>query len=59
MPITRVKDSRGRVGYQWGASGKVYKTRAAAERQASAIRAGGYGTQKTTAKTKTKAKPKR
>ena len=30
-------------GYRWGKSGKVYKTRAQAERQGRAIRASGYG----------------
>lgn len=37
MPVRRVPG-----GYQWGSRGKVYKTRAAAERQGAAARAAGY-----------------
>lgn len=37
MPVKKVKG-----GYQWGNSGKVYKTREEAERQAQAIYASGY-----------------
>lgn len=37
MPVRRVSG-----GYRWGKTGKVYKTRAAAERQGKAIRASGY-----------------
>ena len=37
MPIRKVKG-----GYKWGSSGKVYKTRAGAERQAAAAYASGY-----------------
>ena len=37
MPVHKVKG-----GYQWGKTGKVYKTKAAAERQGKAIRASGY-----------------
>jgi len=37
MPIKRV-----RGGYKWGERGKVYKTRAGAERQARAAYASGY-----------------
>ena len=37
MPVRKVKG-----GYKWGGSGKVYKTRAAAERQGKAIYASGY-----------------
>ena len=33
MPVKKVKG-----GYRWGSSGKVYKTRAAAERQGKAVR---------------------
>ena len=36
MPVRKVKG-----GYKWGKSGKVYKTKAAAERQGRAIRAAG------------------
>ena len=34
MPVRKVAG-----GYRWGQTGKVYKTRAAAERQGAAIRA--------------------
>jgi len=37
MPVKKVKG-----GYRWGTSGKVYKTKEAAERQGRAIRASGY-----------------
>jgi len=38
MPVRKVKG-----GYKWGSTGKVYKTRAAAERQGRAIHsASGY-----------------
>ncbi len=37
MPVRKVKG-----GYRWGKSGKVYKTKAAAQRQARAIYASGY-----------------
>jgi len=37
MPIRKVPG-----GYKWGSSGKVYKTRAGAERQAAAAYASGY-----------------
>jgi len=37
MPVRKVKN-----GYKWGKTGKVYKTRAQAERQGRAIRASGY-----------------
>jgi hypothetical protein len=37
MPVKKVKG-----GYRWGKRGKVYKTRAAAERQGRAARAAGY-----------------
>lgn len=41
MPVRKVKG-----GYQWGTTGKVYPTRAEAERQGRAIRAAGYGKRK-------------
>lgn len=41
MPVRRVKG-----GYRWGSTGKVYKTKAEAERQGRAIRASGYGKKK-------------
>lgn len=37
MPVRKVKG-----GYRWGSSGKVYKTKAEAERQGRAIYAAGY-----------------
>ena len=37
MPVRKTSG-----GYKWGSSGKVYKTRAQAERQGKAIRASGY-----------------
>ena len=37
MPVHRVSG-----GYQWGSHGKVYKTKAQAERQGRAIYASGY-----------------
>jgi len=37
MPIVKVKG-----GYRWGSSGKVYKNRKDAERQAAAAYASGY-----------------
>ena len=42
MPIHKVTKNGKTVGYQWGESGKVYRTREAAERQARAIFASGY-----------------
>ena len=37
MPIKKVKG-----GYKWGSSGKIYKTRTGAARQAKAAYASGY-----------------
>ena len=37
MPVKKVKG-----GYKWGSKGKVYKTKAAAEKQAKAAYANGY-----------------
>lgn len=37
MPVMKVKG-----GYRWGRSGKVYPTKAKAEKQGRAIRASGY-----------------
>jgi hypothetical protein len=42
MPIHKVTKNGKTVGFQWGSSGKVYRTREAAERQARAIYAQGY-----------------
>lgn len=41
MPVQRVKG-----GYRWGKTGKIYPTRAQAERQGRAIRASGYREEK-------------
>ena len=38
MPVHRTKSG----GYQWGTHGKVYKTKAGAQRQARAAYAHGY-----------------
>ena len=38
MPVRKVTDKNGKVGYQWGQTGKVYPTREQAERQGAAIR---------------------
>ena len=38
MPVYKVKG-----GYRWGKTGKVYKTKAEAEKQGRAIHASGYG----------------
>jgi hypothetical protein len=52
MPIRKVPG-----GYKWGSSGKVYKTRAGAERQAAAAYASGYkGTDKKAAGGQTKSR---
>jgi hypothetical protein len=37
MPVRKV-----RGGYKWGSKGKVYKTKAGAQRQARAAHANGY-----------------
>ena len=37
MPVRKVKG-----GYRWGSTGKIYKTRAQAERQGRAVKASGY-----------------
>ncbi|MFQ6703645.1 MAG: hypothetical protein ACLRFP_01005 [Alphaproteobacteria bacterium] len=37
MPVHKVKG-----GFKWGKTGKVYKTRAGAERQMKAVYASGY-----------------
>ncbi len=41
MPVRKVKG-----GYRWGKSGKIYKSKKAAERQGRAIYASGYGKKK-------------
>jgi hypothetical protein len=47
MPIHRVKG-----GWKWGSRGKVYPTRAGAERQAKAAYAAGYREKKATKRKK-------
>ena len=43
MPVKEVKNSSGKVmGYRWGNSGKIYRKREDAEKQARAIYASGY-----------------
>jgi hypothetical protein len=52
MPIRKAPG-----GYKWGSSGKVYKTRSGAERQAAAAYASGYkGTDKKAAGGQTKSR---
>lgn len=46
MPINKVTGPRGGKGYQYGTTGKVYPTRAGAQRQAQAIRASQAATKK-------------
>ena len=41
MPVTKVKG-----GYRWGKSGKIYETKAEAERQGRAVYAAGYKSKK-------------
>jgi hypothetical protein len=41
VPVRKVKG-----GYRWGKSGKVYKSKKAAQRQGRAIYASGYGKKK-------------
>lgn len=43
MPIREVRNNQGKtIGYQWGSSGKIYRNREDAEKQARAIYASGY-----------------
>lgn len=42
MPVHKSYKNGRAVGWRWGRSGKVYATRAEAERQARAIYASGY-----------------
>ena len=42
MPVHKAKDPRGGKGWQWGSHGKVYPTKAQAERQGRAAYAAGY-----------------
>jgi len=50
MPVNKVEG-----GYRWGRSGKIYKTKAEAEKQGRAIYASGYGKGKPKKKAKKKA----
>ena len=43
MPVVAVRTAGGKIlGYRWGKSGKIYKTKAEAEEQGKAIRASGW-----------------
>ena len=43
MPVVAVRSAGGKIiGYRWGKSGKLYKTKAEAEEQGKAIRASGW-----------------
>jgi hypothetical protein len=43
MPVKEVRNSSGKImGYRWGTTGKVYRKREDAEKQARAIYASGY-----------------
>lgn len=43
MPVKEVRNSSGKImGYRWGTTGKVYRKREDAEKQAKAIYASGY-----------------
>ena len=43
MPVIAVRSAGGKIiGYRWGKSGKLYKTKAEAEEQGKAIRASGW-----------------
>jgi|DEB0MinimDraft_6_1074348.scaffolds.fasta_scaffold07323_6 hypothetical protein len=42
MPVQRCTLPNGKLGYQWGTTGKCYPTREQADKQAQAIYASGY-----------------
>lgn len=43
MPVHAVRSAGGKIiGYRWGTSGKIYKTKAEAEKQGRAIHASGW-----------------
>jgi len=46
MPVHKATGPRGGMGWQYGTHGKVYPTRAAAVRQAQAIKASQYSAKK-------------
>jgi hypothetical protein len=49
MPVKEVRNMSGNImGYKWGETGKVYRTREQAEKQGKAIYAQGYGNNKST-----------
>ena len=50
MPVNKVEG-----GYRWGKSGKIYKTKAEAEKQGRAVYASGYGQRGSKKKAKKKA----
>jgi len=49
MPVKEVRNTSGNImGYRWGETGKVYRTRQEAEKQGRAIYASGYGSNQST-----------
>lgn len=47
MPVNEVKDSSGKtIGYRWGKTGRIYRSKEKAEQQGKAIYASGYGKKK-------------
>jgi hypothetical protein len=54
VPVRKVKG-----GYRFGRTGKIHKTKKAADRQARAIYASGYGKKKTRPKKRNRKKAKR
>lgn len=47
MPVREVRNSSGKImGYRWGTTGKIYRTKEQAEKQGRAIYASGYGQKK-------------
>jgi hypothetical protein len=44
MPVNEIKNQSGNIiGYRWGTTGKLYRTKQEAEKQGKAIYAAGYG----------------
>lgn len=47
MPVHEVRNKSGQViGYRWGKTGKIYRSKEKAEKQGRAIYASGYGKKK-------------
>ena len=47
MPVHAVRNSSGKIiGYKWGTTGKLYRKKEDADKQARAIYASGYGKEK-------------